>query len=296
MDAGDFQQGRPAAEGRTLCRRCHRNMASEACFLVGTEQICELCAAKDPRAQPKAALPAEIQTQEDPHIREVRGAPMPSIHAPAPRPWMGLSGGSDVTSDADAAADSLAAGRPPIQLSRIDDIRVWCSEASWVLRLPVLALMVYWMVQHFTDTQYSSVFDGINLGIHELGHVVFEPFGALLHILGGTILQCAAPLIGAYVLLRQRDYFGISFIGCWFATNLYDVAVYVGDARERALPLVGLGSGEPMHDWYYLLGRFGLLRSDQLIAAGLRSLGMMSFLVSIAFGGWLLIQMTRRHA
>jgi hypothetical protein len=48
----------------------------------------------------------------------------------------------------------------------------------------------------------------------------------------------------------------------WVAQNLWNVSVYVADARAQLLPLVGGGE----HDWNYLLGRTGWLRHDLLLA------------------------------
>ena len=177
--------------------------------------------------------------------------------------------------------------------SLVEDMRRWCAGASWLPRLPVLVVLAYWFVRHLGDPTYQTLIDGLNFGIHELGHVVFTPFGKFLEIAGGTILQCAAPLVGIAMFLRQRDYFAVSFALGWLATNFYDVAQYVGDARMRSLPLVGLGAGEPIHDWAYLLGKLGLIRSDLTIAWWLRVGGLVCFVAALALGGWLLWEMAR---
>jgi len=135
--------------------------------------------------------------------------------------------------------------------------------------------------------------DALNFGIHEMGHVVFAPFGDFLCAAGGSLLQCLAPVAAALVFLRQRDYFAIAFALGWLGTNLYGVAVYVADARSRALPLLGLGSGEPQHDWNFLLGRLGLLRSDRFLAGVLRLGGGLAFALALALGAWLLVRMAR---
>jgi hypothetical protein len=66
----------------------------------------------------------------------------------------------------------------------------------------------------------------------------------------------------------------------WVAQNLFNIAVYVGDARAQLLPLVGGG----IHDWAYMLGRMGLLQSDGTIAKLLRLLGWTLMLSAIGFG------------
>ena len=74
------------------------------------------------------------------------------------------------------------------------------------------------------------------------------------------------------------------------------VAVHVEDARTQRLSLRGLGSGEPIHDWNCLLGRFGLLDADQTIAGALRIFGGLGFAIALVFGGWLLIRMATSRA
>ena len=172
-------------------------------------------------------------------------------------------------------------------------MHAWCEEAAWLPRAPVLVLLGYWAIQHLRDPEYAGLIDALNFGIHELGHVVFAAGGEFVGIAGGTLLQLAAPLVGAFMFTRQRDYFAIAFALGWLATNLYDVAVYVGDARSRSLPLLGLGSGEPIHDWHYLLSTLGLLSADQTLAALLRGLGAALFLLAFALGAWLLARMAR---
>ena len=175
----------------------------------------------------------------------------------------------------------------------------WCRGRSWVVRLPLWLYFVYTLSRHLGGTEpYRSIFDGINLGIHELGHVIFRPFGEFLTIAGGTIAQCLAPIAAGIVFHRQRDFFAITVAVCWLATNLWGVAVYVGDARALALPLVApgmgmmpAGDGPILHDWNHLLGVTGLLRHDQTIAFFLRGAALAVMSLGLAGGAWLMVQM-----
>ena len=144
------------------------------------------------------------------------------------------------------------------------------------------------MVRSIADPNYTSLFDGINLGIHEIGHFVFAGFGHFLHALGGTILQCAAPIAAGVVFWRQQDYFALAFAGTWLGTNLHGVAIYMADARARILPLVSPVSAEPQHDWEYLFGRLGLLHRDTLIAGCVRMMAITALVASVAWGAWVL--------
>ncbi|MEM7516968.1 MAG: hypothetical protein AAF368_08610 [Planctomycetota bacterium] len=170
----------------------------------------------------------------------------------------------------------------------IAEIQEWCEGRSWVPRALFLLWFAYLGVRYVIDPTASTIFDGLNLGIHEAGHLVFGFGPEVLEAAGGTILQLAAPIGSAVMFARQPDWFALPICGAWLATNLYGVATYVGDARAQALQLVTVGGGEAQHDWTYLLGRFGMLGSDTSIAAFLRVLAFGTMWLSIGAGIWML--------
>ena len=169
----------------------------------------------------------------------------------------------------------------------------WSRGRSWIARLPLWLFFVYLAARYLRDPRYQSVFGGLNLGIHELGHVVFGPFGQTLGIAGGTILQCAAPVVSVVMFCRQRDAFALSFSCAWMATNLYGVAVYMADARAMAMPLVSPFGGDVYHDWNYLLDRAGWLAYDTRLASWVRMLAAAFMLASLVYGAWVLWVMAR---
>ncbi len=170
-------------------------------------------------------------------------------------------------------------------------VQSWSATRSPWPRYPVLLLIGYWCLRHIGDPEYRSVIGGLNFGIHELGHVLFTAFGKFLSIAGGTLAQLAAPGIAGVMFLRQRDYFAVAFAIGWLGTNLFEIAVYAADATARTLPLVGVGSGEPIHDWHYLLARLGLLGREEILAGCLRIVGGFCLLSALALGCWLLALM-----
>jgi hypothetical protein len=125
----------------------------------------------------------------------------------------------------------------------------------------VLGLAAYGVVCLRAPERFRFL-DALNLGIHETGHLVFTPFGEGMHFLGGTLLQVGFPLLFVVHFLRRGDRFAAYVVCWWVAQNLWNVSVYVADARAQLLPLVGGGE----HDWNYLLGRAGWLRHDLLLA------------------------------
>jgi hypothetical protein len=175
----------------------------------------------------------------------------------------------------------------------LEQAAAWARGRNWLVRAPLLALFAYMLVRYLRDPLYDTLFDGLNLGIHEMGHYLFLPFGEVMTVLGGSLLQCLAPLIAAYLFYRQRDFFAISVAFCWLSTNLFGVATYAADARSQVLDLVSPGSDEPTHDWHWLLGHWGMLGDDRAIGRLLRLAAILSMLLGLGTGTWLLLQM--RH-
>lgn len=135
-----------------------------------------------------------------------------------------------------------------------------------------LVLAAYGLFYIFVPGHYG-LFDYVDLGIHETGHIVFGPFGELLGMLGGTLLQLALPLAFGWYFLRRGDRHAATVAGWWVAQNFWNVAVYVQDAQAEELPLVGGGE----HDWAYLLGKLDLVEHDQLIGQVVRFVGILIF-------------------
>jgi hypothetical protein len=173
-----------------------------------------------------------------------------------------------------------------------DDAIEWCVGRSWIWRAPILLFLGYIGFRLVFDPYRGTIFSGITFGIHELGHVIFSFLGTFIGVAGGSLAQLLAPVAAGLVLLRQRDYFGVAVAGAWLSFSLYDLAIYVGDARARQLPLLGLTS-DPLHDWHYLLSRMGLLKYDTGLAFATRSVGFLILMGSLALGGWLCWRMAR---
>ncbi len=146
-------------------------------------------------------------------------------------------------------------------------------------RLLVAALAVYvgWLA-----TAYSyHVLDGVNLVFHEAGHLVFGLLGPTAHFLGGTLGQLFFPIACALHFLRQGKRFESHVMGIWLAESLMNVARYLGDAQAQSLPLVG----GHVHDWNWLLARWGLLSSCETIATVLHAVAV-GIGVGSLIGAW----------
>jgi len=174
--------------------------------------------------------------------------------------------------------------------NRFEVVKDSCQGRSWLLRLLFLIWLGYILARHVQDPDYESFLGGINLGIHELGHLVFMPLGEFMSVAGGSILQCLIPLISFLMFYRQKDFFAIAFSFVWLGSNLMGIARYMADARVLKLDLVSPfgGNGEVIHDWNYLLHHSNLLNMDQALAALLRTGATLLMAAGIGWGAWIL--------
>jgi hypothetical protein len=162
----------------------------------------------------------------------------------------------------------------------LDDLRDWCATRSPWPRAPLAAYLLYAGIRHLADRNYRSWFAGLTLVLHEMGHLLFSPLGRTLGILGGSIVQLAAPLgVALYLLLRQRDWFGLGVGGSWLGFSIFELGAYLYDANKEELPLVGF-SDAPEHDWGTLLTEWHVLNHTEAIAAVIRVLATATWLLS----------------
>jgi hypothetical protein len=154
-------------------------------------------------------------------------------------------------------------------------------------RIGRLALLVVllWVGQRLAARAWNGCFiDLANLAFHEAGHVFLRPFGHVVHVLGGTIFQLLVPgLLVWYFLIRRREAFAAAVCLWWLGESLTSVAVYMADARELQLDLVGGGE----HDWNELFFHFHLLdeASVATISATTHGLGVVLMLLGLAWAG-----------
>ena len=172
------------------------------------------------------------------------------------------------------------------------------TEASrgkvWWYRIPLLLPLAWIFYRHLADSEYGSIFDGINLAIHEGGHLFFMWFGSdFLMVAGGTLLQCLCPIVTGIMFYKQRDFFAIGIACFWLGTNFADIAPYAADARAQMLPLVSPFPGAPGHDWNYLLGTLGLLGQDQVIWGAFHVAGILTMGAGLLGAVWVLRVMAR---
>jgi hypothetical protein len=107
----------------------------------------------------------------------------------------------------------------------------------------------------------------VDLGFHELGHLITYPLPDVATAMAGSATQVLVPLgLAACFLFRgQPDLLAVGLCLAWAGTSAADVAVYVADAPYQALELIG-----GHHDWAFILGRLDAMQAAESIAAWIR--------------------------
>lgn len=113
---------------------------------------------------------------------------------------------------------------------------------------------------------------GVDLGFHELGHMLTYVLPDLITAAMGSITQVAVPLGIAVYFLWRRDFLGGGVCLAWAGTSAQDASVYIADAPYEALQLIG---GE--HDWAFILGpeNFNMLDKAHTIAGVVKGFGLL---------------------
>ena len=156
-------------------------------------------------------------------------------------------------------------------------------RVSWWRVVVLLAVAAY--VGRFLlapDAIMAAWLHWPTLVVHEAGHIFASPFGRFPMLLGGTLLQVALPLAFGIYFLLSRQPFSAALVMLWASFALVDGAVYVADARERALPLITFDPDT--HDWWQLLGMLDLLPRDDVIAALFHAQAFAAWIAAIVVG------------
>ena len=166
----------------------------------------------------------------------------------------------------------------------------------WARILLSLALIpVSWHAFHDAYAEIPLV-SGIDLAVHEFGHMLFMPFGIeflghTMMILGGSLTQVVFPLIFMFYFLRDhensaRDVHAAMVCLWWASMNLLSVALYCADAGPMKLMLISGGTGQEVegHDWNNLLRIWGVLHHYAGIARAMRAVAWIGCVVGIVAG------------
>jgi len=131
----------------------------------------------------------------------------------------------------------------------------------------------YFLWCAYDPTQWHLI-DGVNLLIHEAGHIVFRPFGEFMMIAGGSLFQVIMPLLFVGYFAYHRKFYSAALVLFWVGESILNVSVYAADSLALQLPL--LGGSDSMHDWNYLLSSLNLLPATAKVAETIRVLGTLT--------------------
>ena len=122
----------------------------------------------------------------------------------------------------------------------------------------------------------------VNLIFHEAGHTIFSMFGLFIKLLAGSGMQIAVPAVICGYFAFTRQPFAAAVALCWVGENFWDVSIYIKDAQEKALPL--LGGEAVLHDWHMILMMLRQLRYDDAIGNATFAIGSVIYAFAIFVG------------
>jgi hypothetical protein len=167
----------------------------------------------------------------------------------------------------------------------------WQEMQRWAIAC-WLAFYCLFLIHVFNQHGGGTWFDAVNMVTHEAGHPLFGYFGSeMLMVMGGTIMQLLVPFLLCVSFAWRGQTAGAIFCLFFFFENFIGIALYMGDARDKAIPLVspGVASDEVTgHDWEYIFSHLGLLEHDRQIAAIVRVLGWIGMLAVVCLLVWML--------
>ncbi len=161
-------------------------------------------------------------------------------------------------------------------------VESWRTLWRYVAGVVGCALIAYFP---FVLQRRVPLLGGVDLGFHELGHMLTYVFPDIVTALMGSVFQVAVPVgLAVYFGLRRRDLLAAGLCLAWAGASAVDVSIYIADAPFQRLPLIG-GS----HDWAYLLSpvAFGNLSGAAEIAGTVKMVGAGLVLagIGLCFGG-----------
>ncbi|MCM3872282.1 MAG: hypothetical protein ND895_16495 [Pyrinomonadaceae bacterium] len=139
------------------------------------------------------------------------------------------------------------------------------------LKLIVAGIAAAYFLWCAYDPYQWHLIDGVNLLIHEAGHIVFRPFGEFMMIAGGSLFQVIMPALFVGYFSYHKKFYSAALVLFWVGESILNVSVYAGDSLALRLDLIG--GEDTLHDWNYMLGTLGLLPSTEKIGGAIRVLG-----------------------
>jgi hypothetical protein len=155
---------------------------------------------------------------------------------------------------------------------------LWYTTLQWMVAAAITGALA-WLT--FATHGWIPILSPFDLVVHEIGHVLFVWAPTLLMQMGGSITQVALPLVIAAGFWWRHDDFAVIVLLAWAAESLNNVSIYVADAQDMVLSLVGDDGSGAGHDWHNILGTLGRLESTDAIANAVRTASVCLFIVAL---------------
>jgi hypothetical protein len=169
----------------------------------------------------------------------------------------------------------------------------WRLTFQWVVAGLFTCLLAFLTYSRNGWTPWLS---NVDLGVHELGHMLSFWAPTLMVQGAGSFLQVAVPLgFGSYFLWLRKDRFAVILMLAWAAESLNNVAVYIYDATRMELSLLGDDGSGAGHDWHNILSRLGLLDHTDGIAYFVRIVSGLMFAAALGLAVWWWVRARREE-
>ncbi len=166
-------------------------------------------------------------------------------------------------------------------------------EISLLFAIPLYGALCWLWTVYIKDYSYYWIIGHINVGIHEVGHIVFGVFGnQTVHVLWWTLLQLLFPIIFIGIARYRKQPFAIVLCGVRLATNLFYIAQYMYDATRLALPMLSMSWDieTSIHDRNYLFGLWWVIAQTDQISFSTRILWFIFYALSLAYWLFLIVK------
>jgi hypothetical protein len=147
-----------------------------------------------------------------------------------------------------------------------------------------LFLMAVWGWFALVKNDQTPIFVYLNIAVHEIGHVLFRPFGELTTLIMGSGFEVLFPFaVGVVFLIRKRDLVSTAVAWGWAASALASASTYIADADDGRLALLGATGPDAAGDWERILGEefFDKVYLADSIAGTVRTFGYALWFVAL---------------
>ena len=156
-----------------------------------------------------------------------------------------------------------------------------------------LLLIAVWGWFALVKNDQTPIFVYLNIAVHEIGHVLFRPFGELTMLIMGSGFEVLFPsAVGVVFLVGKRDLISTAVSWGWSASALASAATYIADADDGRLALLGATGPDTAGDWERILGVqfFDKVYLADSIAAMVRTAGYVLWFVALAMAAWVIVR------